>query len=133
MRTPHSRACGQGQDRHLASREHARGGAEMSEWKPILDEEIEGRSVTIERHDEGDYRIKTTQGSDDPGSVKRDGSSTIIIPPTERGRPITIEGSKEEIAEQLRHEGFSDATIERLLKEIAGLAGGSAREAPKPR
>lgn len=90
----------------------------MSGWNPIFEAEIESRPVTIERHDEGDYRIRTTQGADDDGFVQRDDSSTIIMPPTQRGTPITIEGSMDDIAEQLVQEGFSQATIERLLKEM---------------
>jgi hypothetical protein len=60
-------------------------------WKPIFKETIETRPVKIEVYDEGGYRVHTTQGADDLGTFQSDGLQTVIIPPTERGRPIVIE------------------------------------------
>jgi hypothetical protein len=46
-------------------------------------------------------------------------NSTLIIPPTERGRPIIIEGeSLEEISNALRHEGFGEVSIDKIIEKI---------------
>lgn len=79
-------------------------------WKSIFKGIIEGRPVEIEIYDEGGYRVHTTQGTDDPGSIQSDDSSTMIIPPTEQGRQIAIEGeTPEEIRKDLLSEDFSEA------------------------
>ncbi|MDP1769304.1 MAG: hypothetical protein Q8L74_10940 [Nitrospirota bacterium] len=80
---------------------------------------IEGRPVEIEIYDEGSYRVHTTQGADDPGSIQSDDSSTVIIPATEQGRKITIEGgAPEEIRKDLLSEGFSNAAANEIVSKL---------------
>ena len=77
-------------------------------WKCIFNGSIENRPVKIEIYDEGGYRVHTTQGADDFGTVESDVSSILIIPPTEKGIKIIIEGEiLEEIQHDLQVEGFS--------------------------
>lgn len=88
-------------------------------WKSIFKGTIEGRTMEIEIYDEGGYRVHTTQGADDPGTVQSDGSSTIIIPPTEQGRPITIEGeTPDEVRRDLLTEGFSEAAANEIVGKL---------------
>lgn len=85
-------------------------------WESIFRGKIENRPVEIEIYDDGGYRVKTTQGANDPGTVQSDDSSTIIIPPTEQGRPISIEGeTPEEIRVALHAEGFSEAATNEII------------------
>ena len=88
-------------------------------WKSIFKGTIENRPVEIEIHDEGGYRVHTNQGADDPGTVQSYGSSTIIIPPTEQGRSIAIEGEiTDEIHKSLLNEGFSDAAATEIVGKL---------------
>jgi len=88
-------------------------------WKSIFKGTIEGRPVEIESYDEGGYRVHTTQSADDPGSVQSDGSSTLVIPPTEQGRQITIEGeTPEEIRKDLLREGFSETVANEIVGKL---------------
>jgi hypothetical protein len=88
-------------------------------WRAIFKATIEGRPVEGEMYDEGGYRVHTTQNADDPGTVVKDGSSTLIIPPTEKGRRITIEGETlEEVGEGLADEGFSDAAVQDIVGRL---------------
>ncbi len=88
-------------------------------WKCIFNGMIENRPVEIEIYDEGGYRVHTTQGADDPGTVESDGSSTLIIPPTEQGRKITIEGeTAEEIRNDLLIEGFSETATNEIFAKL---------------
>ena len=89
-------------------------------WKSIFKGTIEGRSVEIESYDEGGYRVHTTQGADDPGTVQSDGSSTLIIPPTEQGRQITIEGeTSKEIHKDLLAEGFTNEAANEIVSKLS--------------
>lgn len=88
-------------------------------WKSIFKGTIENRPVEIEIYDDGGYRVQTTQGADDPGTVQSDGSSTIIIPPTEQGRPISIEGeTPDKIRKELLAEGFSEAATNEIVGKL---------------
>lgn len=88
-------------------------------WKSIFKGKIENRPVEIEIYDEGGYRIQTTQGADDPGTIQSDGSSTMVIPPTEQGRPISIEGeTPDEICKDLLAEGFSKAAANEIIGKL---------------
>lgn len=88
----------------------------MATWKSIVKLVIENRPVEIEVYDEGGYRVHTTQSADDPGTIQSDGSSTIIIPPTEQGRQITIEGETlDEIRKDLLAEGFSEVAANEIV------------------
>jgi len=88
-------------------------------WKSIFNGTIENRPVEIEIYDEGGYRVHTTQGADDPGTVQSEGSSTIIIPPTEQGRQITIEGeTPDEIRKDLLAEGFSEVATNEIVGKL---------------
>jgi hypothetical protein len=89
-------------------------------WKSIFNGTIENRPVEIEVYDEGGYRIHTTQGADDPGTIESDDTSTLIIPPTEQGRKITIEGeTADEIRNALLTEGFSEATASEIIGKLS--------------
>lgn len=89
-------------------------------WKSIFNGTIENRPVEIEIYDEGGYRVHTTQGADDPGIIESDGSSTLIIPPTEQGRPITIDGeTPDEIRNDLLSEGFSEAAVNEIVGKLS--------------
>ncbi|MBI5919979.1 MAG: hypothetical protein HY849_11500 [Nitrosomonadales bacterium] len=89
-------------------------------WKSIFKGIIENRPVEIEIYDEGGYRVNTTQGADDPGTVQSDGSSTIIIPPTAKGRQIAIEGeTTDEIRKDLLAEGFSEAAADKIVGKLS--------------
>jgi len=88
-------------------------------WKSIFKGTIENRPVEIKVYDEGGYRVCTTQGADDPGAAQSDGSSTIIIPPTEQGRQIEIEGeTPDEIRKDLLAEGFSEAAANQIVGKL---------------
>lgn len=88
-------------------------------WKTIFNGIIESRPVKIEIYDEGGYRVHTTQGADDSGTVQSDGLSTIIISPTEQGRQITIEGEvPDEIRKDLLAEGFSEAAANEIVGKL---------------
>jgi len=88
-------------------------------WKSIFNGTIENRPVEIEIYDEGGYRVHTTQGADNPGTVQSEGSSTIIIPPTEQGRQITIEGeTPDEIRKDLLAEGFSEVATNEIVGKL---------------
>jgi len=77
---------------------------------------VSGRPVTVQTSSEGLLRVRTSQGSDDEGKVIQDGSAIIIIPPTQAGRLIDIEGdSVEEIRDQLVDEGFSNEDINEIV------------------
>lgn len=85
-------------------------------WKGI----IENRPVKIETYNgEGNfYRVHTTQGEDDLGSVESDGTRHIIMTPTAKGSPITIEGTPEEIRRGLIDEGFSENAINKIIDRL---------------
>ena len=88
-------------------------------WKSIFNGTIDGRHVIIKSYDEGGYRIHTNQGADVTGTIQREGSSTIIIPPTEQGRRITIEGeTPDEIRAGLLAEGFSKAAAIEIVGKL---------------
>jgi len=88
-------------------------------WKSIFNGTIENRPVEIKVYDEGGYRVCTTQAADDPGAAQSDGSSTIIIPPTEQGRQIAIEGeTPDEIRKDLLAEGFSEAAANQIVGKL---------------
>jgi hypothetical protein len=88
-------------------------------WNPIFDGTIENRPVKIEMYDEGGYRVHTTQGEDDPGTVQSDDSSILIIPPTSKGMQITIEGeAPEDIRNDLVSEGFSAAAADDIVGKL---------------
>lgn len=89
-------------------------------WKSIFKGTIESRPVEIEIYDEGGYRVHTTQGADDPGTVQSDDSSTLIIPPTEKGRQITIDDeTPEEIRKALISEGFSEKAANEIVGKLS--------------
>ena len=88
-------------------------------WKSIFKGTIENRPVEIKVYEEGGYRVCTTQGADDPGTAQSDGSSTIIISPTEQGRQIAIEGqASDEIRKDLLTEGFSEAAADQIVDKL---------------
>ena len=86
-------------------------------WKSIFKGTIEDRPVEIEIYDEGGYRVHTTQGADDPGTVQSEDSSHLIVSPTEKGRQITID---EESPEEIRHALISEGFSEKATNEIVG-------------
>ena len=89
-------------------------------WKCIYKGTIEGRPVEIEIHDEGGYQVHTTQGADDPGTIQSEDSSHIIIPPTEKGRQITIDGETPEgIRKDLLAEGFSEESTNEIIGKLS--------------
>lgn len=91
----------------------------MAKWESIFTGTIENRHVQILRYDDGGYKVCTTQGADDPGVVKSDDTSTMIIPPTEKGRKITIEGeTAEEIKKDLLIEGFSEMASNEIVGKL---------------
>ncbi len=88
-------------------------------WKSIFKGSIENRSLEIEIYDEGGFRIHTTQAVDDPGIVYCDASSSIIIPPKEQSRKITIEGENpDEICKDLLIVGFSESAANEILSKL---------------
>jgi hypothetical protein len=89
-------------------------------WTLIFDGIIENRPVKIESYDEGvAYRVHTTLGADYPGTVKCDGSSTLIMSPVAKGEPITIEGeTREEIRNDLVEEGFSNEAASAIVDKL---------------
>ena len=88
-------------------------------WKSIYTGTIEGRRVQIEIHDEGGYRVHTTQGADDLGTVEVDASSALIVPPTAKGTPITIYGETlEEIRKELLVERFSESGANEIVGKL---------------
>jgi hypothetical protein len=90
-----------------------------SPWKSKYKGGVGGRPVEAEVHDEGGYRVRTTQGEDAEGEVASDAGSITIIPPTERGRVIDIEGeTKEEVRDQLVEAGFSDAEADEIIRRL---------------
>ena len=89
-------------------------------WKSIFKGTIEGRPVEIEIYSEGGYRVHTTQGADDPGTIQSDGSSHLIMPPTEKGRKITIDDeSPDEIRSALISEGFSEKAASEIVGKLS--------------
>lgn len=90
----------------------------MAKWTSIFVGKIEGRPVNVEAYDEGGCRVRTTQGADDPGTVKTDGSSTIIMTPTGQGTPIILEGSLDEIRTDLISEGFSAEGANQIVEKL---------------
>ncbi len=89
-------------------------------WKSSFNGTIENRPVEIEVYDKGGYRVHTTQGADDPGTIESDDTSTLIIPPTEQGRKITIEGeTADEIRNDLLTEGFSEAAASEIVGKLS--------------
>lgn len=81
-------------------------------WATHFDGTVEGRTVTVQTHSDGGYRVKTTQDTDCNGTVFGDESSMAIIPPTPKGTPIEIEEETiDEVRKQLAQEGFSDSAI----------------------
>lgn len=88
-------------------------------WKSIFNGTIENRPVAIEIYDEGGYRVHTIQDADDPGTVENSGSANLIIPPTEQGRKITLEGETyEEIQNDLLSEGFSETAASEIVSKL---------------
>ena len=88
-------------------------------WKSIFTGTIENRPVKIESYDEGGYRIHTTQGADYPGLIKTANSSTLIIPPAEKGSVIVIEAeSVEELHQELLAEGFSESSANEIINKL---------------
>ena len=89
-------------------------------WKSIFNGTIENRPVEIEVYDEGGYRVHTTQGADDPGTIESDDTSTLIIPPTEQGRKIRIEGeTADKIRKDLLTEGFSETAASEIVGKLS--------------
>lgn len=89
-------------------------------WKSIFNETIEGRPVEIEISDEGGYRVHTTQGADDPDTVQSDDSSTLIMPPMEKGSKITFEEeTPSEIRNTLIYEGFSEMGANEIVGKLS--------------
>lgn len=81
-------------------------------WTTHYDGSVEGRSVIVQTHSDGGYRVKTTQGEDYGGNVFGDESSTAIISPTPRGTRMDVDGETiDEVKEQLTQEGFSESAI----------------------
>ncbi len=88
-------------------------------WKKIFKGNLEGRDIEIEEYNEGGYKVKTTQNEDDEGSVSVDKSSTTIIPPTEAGREITIEGeTKEDLIKDMVSEGFTEDGVKNIIDDL---------------
>jgi hypothetical protein len=89
-------------------------------WKSIFNGIIENRPVKIEVYNEGGYRVHTIQGADDPGTIESDDTSTLIIPPTEQGRKITIEGATADaIRNDLLTEGFSEEAANEIVGKLS--------------
>jgi riboflavin synthase alpha subunit len=63
----------------------------MDEWKKVYVGKVGGRSVEGDVYTTGEVRVRTTQKSDDPGSVVVDGTSTVVMTPRGAGSPITVE------------------------------------------
>ena len=88
-------------------------------WKTIYKGELEGRSIEVEEYDDGGYRVITTQKEDNPGSVSSEETSVIIIPPTEAGREIHIEGeTKKELIKEMMNEGFSEVGVKGVVDNL---------------
>ena len=88
-------------------------------WKSIFKGTVEGRPVDIQIYDEGACRVRTDQGADDPGTVRSDGSSHLIMTPTGKGRPIDIEEeSPDEFRRALISEGFSEKAADEIVGKL---------------
>lgn len=59
-------------------------------WSKIFESTTCGRVVIGETYDGHEYKIKTTQKSEDKGNVSGDQSSTVIISPSAAGAAIEI-------------------------------------------
>lgn len=70
-------------------------------------------------HDEGSYRVHTTQGADDPDTAQSEDSSPFIIPPMEKGSQITFDAeSPEETRNALILEGFSEEAVNEIVSKL---------------
>lgn len=88
-------------------------------WSNIYKGELEGREIEIDIYDEGGYRVKTTQKENDPGDVVVDEESTTIMPPTESGIEIHIEGeSKEDLIKEMTNAGFTEAGARGVVENL---------------
>lgn len=86
------------------------------EWTTHHKGTVGGRPIEVKTYFEGGYRVCTDQGSDDDGGVVSTDAATAIMPPTSKGRPITIDGeTSEEIREQLVGEGFDEEQIDEIV------------------
>lgn len=75
-------------------------------WTKVFDDTVDERPVTGEIYDDGGYKVRTTQKSDNEGNVSRDESGTIIMPPSEAGSKIEIEAdSLDELEQDIVNDG----------------------------
>lgn len=80
------------------------------DWKRTFTGSIGGRPVETEVYVDGGYRVRTTQGADSPGTVDGEPGSLTVIPPTEKGTTVEIDGDTlDEVRDQLIEEGFTEA------------------------
>ncbi|MBT9161412.1 MAG: hypothetical protein DDT26_02718 [Dehalococcoidia bacterium] len=86
------------------------------DWIQHFTGEVDGRAVSAESYTGGGYRVQTTQLGDFAGSYFSDGSSTLIIPPSYTGLPISIEGETlDELREALERESFTRSGVEEII------------------
>ena len=85
-------------------------------WTTHHEGTVNGRTVEVKTYSDGGYRISTTQSKDDLGSVSSDGSSTLIMTPTSKGRKIDIDGETvDEVCKQLVDEDFTEEEIKEII------------------
>jgi len=88
-------------------------------WETIFDGAIGGRTVRIEKYDEGGYHVLTTQDKDDMGSTHGDESLIATILPTDCGRQICIDGgTTSELYAGLVSNGFSERSASEIVGKI---------------
>jgi hypothetical protein len=84
-------------------------------------QDVENRLVRIEKTETEGYSIKTTQFSDNPGSITEIDGSTIIIPPSAAGQEIEWEAENiDSLCTDLLTEGFSQTAVDNIRNFLLG-------------
>ncbi len=90
-----------------------------NDWTTHYEGDVADRPVVVKTHDDGSYRVSTTQGADDQGSVSGDDTSVTLMPPTSKGRKIDIDGETlDEVREQLASEGFGAKDVDLIVSHF---------------